>query len=145
MFYLSANLSQEESKPLENKTEEIQEVAKPSNTGFDLDDLFRMDWIPGLLQVTFCFVLFLMFYNSYCFCIFIFSYMYIYLCVLCCYSKSSSSLIFSKPFFFLFRMNLLQIIWEMILGVVALVNGLNVIVHSQNPQITADVLLFMKN
>lgn len=50
-FYFLANLSQEESKPVENKNEEVPEVTKPNNTGFDLDDLFRMDWIPGLLQV----------------------------------------------------------------------------------------------
>lgn len=50
-FYFLANLSQEEPKPIENKIEEMPEVTKPSNTGFDLDDLFRMDWIPGLLQV----------------------------------------------------------------------------------------------
>lgn len=52
-FIFIANLSQEESKTLENKTEEVQEITKPSNAGFDLDDLFRMDWIPGLLQVSF--------------------------------------------------------------------------------------------
>lgn len=45
-----ANLSQEEPKSAEIKNEEMPDITKPNNAGFDLDDLFRMDWIPGLLQ-----------------------------------------------------------------------------------------------
>lgn len=53
IFCFLANLSQEEPKPIENKSEsEVPETNKTSNTGFDLDELFRMDWIPGLLQVS---------------------------------------------------------------------------------------------
>ncbi|CAL1278183.1 unnamed protein product [Larinioides sclopetarius] len=32
------------------ETEETQDANKSSNTGFDLEQLFKMDWIPGLIQ-----------------------------------------------------------------------------------------------
>ncbi|XP_035220352.1 alpha-protein kinase 1-like [Stegodyphus dumicola] len=45
-----ATFSQEDPKPTtENKpNDEVKD--KSNNAGFDLDELFRMDWIPGLLQ-----------------------------------------------------------------------------------------------
>lgn len=55
LFSFIGNLSQEEIKPTETKSEEIlpENNKASNNTPFDMDEMFRMEWIPGLSHVSY--------------------------------------------------------------------------------------------